>query len=62
MNHKTYVREINKRKALYNHNDNHKEEVDQDCEFCSIFPKATIVIKAAKRDYMFIAEPGDKVS
>ena len=45
MKHKTYVKEIYKAKALYNHNLNHKENINLDCDFCKLFPKATIIVK-----------------
>ena len=56
MNHKIYVKQINREKALNNHNQNHREAVEPDCEYCEIFPKAMIVIRATRGDSMFVAD------
>ena len=56
MNHKIYVKQIHREKALNKHNQNHKEYVNPYCEFCEIFPKATIVIKATRGESIFVAD------
>ena len=47
MKHKTYVKQIHREKALYKHNKEHRNNIDQECRYCKLFPNAIIVIGIA---------------